>query len=281
MPEPSINESVKSSHEHLLSKVESLLNQDVTVDKPLVAACGLMNAGKSFLLNMLTNNIQQEYFRTNDIRETTELKSFRTEDFVFLDTPGLDANNEDDLAADEGAAKADIILFVHQPQGELEKVEIDYLRSLKDSFGEFAEKNIILVLSKSDNGAPDDIAAIKQRMLEQCKDGLGFIPRCFAISGTSFKVGVTRKSDELVAKSCLYDLARHLGSLSSEVRAVKRERQMIAINMLKDEFKQAEEALYKRQCQALQKLQAGLAPFDKAMDDFYAWIKPHQRIKVF
>ncbi|GKV93750.1 hypothetical protein PEC301645_11970 [Pectobacterium carotovorum subsp. carotovorum] len=268
-----MDESMKLLHEQLLSKADSLLDQDIAADKPVIVAWGLMNAGKSFLLNMLTNHVEIECFRTNDIRETAELKSFETEDFIFLDTPGLDANNGDDLIANEGAAKADIVLFFHQPQGELEKIEIDILHKLKDSFGQFAEQNIILVLSKSDDETPEKIAAIEQRMLEQCRDDLGFTPRCFAISGSRFQAGVTQKIEGLVAASHLYDLAQHLDSLNTGAGAVKRERQMIAIEEMIAELKQAEFALHARQLQAKQKIQNGFAPFDKAMGDFRVWMK--------
>lgn len=268
-----MDESVKSQHTELLSKADTFLDQGIAANKPIVVAWGLMNAGKSFLLNMLTNHIETECFRTNDIRETAELKSFETESFIFLDTPGLDANNDDDLIANEGAAKADIVLFVHQPQGELEKVEIDILRKLKDSFGRFAEQNIVLVLSKSDDETPDKIAAIEQRMLEQCRGDLGFTPRCFAISGSRFQAGVTQKIEGLITASHLNDLAQHLDSLNTGASAVKRERQMIAIEKMIAEFKQAESALHARQLQAKQKIQNGFASFDKAMGDFRVWMK--------
>ena len=47
--------------------------------KPIIVAYGLMNAGKSYLLNMLTQHISEEFFRTNDIRETATIKKFESE----------------------------------------------------------------------------------------------------------------------------------------------------------------------------------------------------------
>ncbi|MCT4714782.1 50S ribosome-binding GTPase [Enterobacteriaceae bacterium H18W14] len=266
-------------HTQLLHKADALLEQEITTGKPVVAAWGLMNAGKSYLLNMLTNHIQTECFRTNDIRETAELKEFETDDFIFLDTPGLDANNGDDLIAQQGAAKADIVLFVHQPQGELEKIEIDFLRKLKDSFGQYADQNIILILSKSDVETPDKIEAIEKRMLEQCRDDLGFNPRCYAISGSRFHAGVTQKQEGLVRASHLYDLAQHLDSLNTDAYAVKRERQLVAIDEIIAEFKQLENELHAKQLQAKTKIQHGFQPFDKAMDDFRSWM--HHNLNKF
>jgi len=262
-----------SLHTQLLLKADALLDQDITPGKPVVAAWGLMNAGKSYLLNMLTNHIQTECFRTNDIRETAELKEFETDDFIFLDTPGLDANNADDLIALQGAAKADIVLFVHQPQGELEKIEVDFLRKLKDSFGQFAEQNIILVLSKSDVESNTGIAAIEKRMLEQCRDDLGFTPRCYALSGSRFHAGVMQKKDGLVRASHLYDLAQHLDALNTDASAVKRERQRVAIDDIIAELTQAENALQQKHAQAKRQIVEGFQPFDKAMKDFHVWMK--------
>ena len=106
--------------------------------KPVIAVCGLMNAGKSYLLNMLTQHIDQEYFKTADQRETTENNKLETEQYIYLDTPGLDANTQDDAIVQPGIAEADFVLFVHQPQGELDPCELAFLRQLKDRFGKSA-----------------------------------------------------------------------------------------------------------------------------------------------
>ncbi|WP_395490219.1 GTPase [Cedecea davisae] len=256
-----------------MQQAETLLRQEIAVGKPVVAAWGLMNAGKSFLLNMLTNHIQTECFRTNDIRETAELKEFETNEFIFLDTPGLDANTGDDLIAQQGAAKADIVLFVHQPQGELEKIEIDFLHKLKESFGQYAEENIVLVLSKSDVESEEKIEAIKKRMLEQCRDDLGFNPRCYAISGSRFHAGMTLKKDGLVRASHLNDLVEKLNQLRRDSGAVKRERHGIAIDELIEALKQAELALREKHLLTTTEVREGFRPFDKAMNDFQVWMK--------
>ena len=93
------------------------LKQRSKQKKPVVAVCGLMNAGKSFLLNMLSQHFDREHFKTADQRETAEIKRLETNDFIYLDTPGLDANNTDDLLAKQGIGSADIVLYVHQPRG--------------------------------------------------------------------------------------------------------------------------------------------------------------------
>lgn len=261
------------SNSELIKKAEHLLGKDITEEKPTVAAWGLMNAGKSHLLNMLTNHIETEYFRTNDIRETREIKKFEAEEFIFMDTPGVDANHDDDRLALSGAEKADIILFVHQPQGELEKIEIDYLRKIKKSFGQYAEKNIILVLSKSDIESAENIELIKKRMLTQCHETLGFTPICYAVSGSRFQAGVTKNQTGLIRASHLTELAEHLDSLKIDISAIKRERQLIAVKETIKEFRQEERALQEKKMETERNIREAFKTFNRAMTEFRHWLQ--------
>lgn len=195
-------------------------------DKPVVVAWGLMNAGKSYLLNMLTQHIQDEYFKTNDFRETAEVKKFETEDFVFLDTPGLDASVKDNLTAINGVGKADIVLFVHQLQGELEAIEIDFLQNLVKSFGEYASDNIIIVLSKVDKESDDKVEAIKQKVLDQCDVYIGFEPQCITVSNTVYKKGAQKQIQGLMNNSNMNTLHSTLQKLSQSSNSVRVEREL-------------------------------------------------------
>jgi predicted AAA+ superfamily ATPase len=55
------------STEFIQEKLNLISNQNAD-NRPTIVAYGLMNAGKSFLLNMLTQHIEEEFFKTNDIR---------------------------------------------------------------------------------------------------------------------------------------------------------------------------------------------------------------------
>lgn len=252
----------------LFSKTDSLLQAPASGDKPVIAAWGLMNAGKSYLLNMLTEHFDEEYFRTRDVRETAELKTVEMQDYIFLDTPGLDANSTDDQVALEGAARADVVLFVHQPQGELEKIEVDLLRQLKSSFGELAGHNIILVLSKSDKESAEKINAIQQRVLEQCHNELGFTPCCFQVSGTRFHNGIKQNKDGLIHASHVQELKQHLATLVIDSHSVAQVRQRQAIDTLLSELAHAEQHLLQKQAKVKQKLLEGFTPFTNAMTAF-------------
>lgn len=85
-----------------------------------------MKAGKSSLFNAIIG--EKEVFKTDVIRATVSNDSYEMENYILIDTPGLDANDEDTAVALEGYKSADIILFVHNViDGELNKIETDYI----------------------------------------------------------------------------------------------------------------------------------------------------------
>lgn len=250
-------DNLEKQYKKIIENSDVVLKQGSTLlqaksqgsSKPVVVAWGLMNAGKSYLLNMLTEHIDNEYFKTNDFRETAEVKKFETEDFVFLDTPGLDASTEDNLTAIQGVGKADIVLFVHQLQGELEAVEIEFLQNLVDSFGEYASDNIIIVLSKVDKEDEKKVEDIRDKVLQQCEIYIGFEPKCIAISNTVYKAGAEKNIEGLIKISNIGSLHELLKQLSVSVQGVREERQLQQkqqlIKQLEDEKKQLEQILNK------------------------------------
>ena len=203
---------------------QDFLNQSLRSEKPVIVTWGLMNAGKSSLLNMLTQHIDQEFFKTNDFRETTEVSAYEADQYIYLDTPGLDANTADNLEALKGIKKADVVLFVHQLQGELEANEVEFLKDVRTSFGQYAEKNIILILSKVDKEDRSKVDQIQKRVLEQCEQYLGFQPQCFQISNTLYQQGIQKHKDGLVRHSHIEDLKQCINSIISNTQVVRQER---------------------------------------------------------
>ncbi|MGO4162524.1 GTPase [Vibrio paracholerae] len=249
----------------LIKRSSSILERKQNENKPIIAVWGMMNAGKSYLLNMLTQHYNAEFFPTNDIRETAELKLFEGESYVFLDTPGLDANKDDDLIALGGAAQADLVLFVHQPQGELEKIELDFLKQLKGSFGEYAEQQIVLVISKADAESQAKIEQIERKVLEQCDEYLGFSPVSFQISGTRFHKGIQLSKDGLVKASHLEDLKQHIDDLSIDFYAIRQEKQRCAINDLLEDILKLEQDLFDKKEKIINELDSKFSSFNEAM----------------
>ena len=239
------------------------LSKQPVAEKPVIVAWGLMNAGKSYLLNMLTQHIDKEFFKTNDFRETAEISVYETEQYVYLDTPGLDANTEDNLEALKGVKKADIVLFVHQLQGELEANEIDFLKDVKKSFGQYAEKNIILILSKIDKEDKSKVNQIQSRVLEQCKQHLGFQPKWFQIANTLYQQGVQRHKDGLIRHSHIEDLKQAIDAIVVDTQMVRQER-----------FGQEKEQLLKQLADYKQKIEQEMKAQEKALNDSF---RPFQK----
>ncbi|QNA89306.1 hypothetical protein G4G28_14030 [Massilia sp. Dwa41.01b] len=207
----------------------------------MIAACGLMNAGKSYLLNMLTMHLEQEFFRTADIRETAENAHFESDRYTYLDTPGLDANALDDEEAWSGLKQADVVLFVHQPQGELEAVEADFLRTLAAARGSDAGASILVVLTKADKARPDDLDAIEARIRRQCADELGFEAQVWRVSGKRYRTGLLEGEPALVAASGMDALIAQISTVAATVQAIRARKALAEARALLEEVAQAEQ----------------------------------------
>lgn len=212
------------------------LGADSASSKPIIAVCGLMNSGKSYLLNMLTQHIDQEYFKTADQRETTANKTLETEQYIYLDTPGLDANAQDDAIAQQGIAEADIVLFVHQPQGELDPSELAFLRQLKDRFGKSAKHSITIVISKIDKEPASKIDAIDKEVQKQCKEKLGTVFTTFQVSNTRYKTGISQQKNGLIQASNIDALVQHLKKATPKIHQARQNKRAAGIEALMAEI---------------------------------------------
>lgn len=269
--------------QQLRKNVELTLSaQQQDESKPIVAVWGLMNAGKSSLLNMLTEHVENEYFKTNDFRETTEVQVFETEHCIFVDTPGLDANSQDNAEALKGVQQANIVLFVHQLQGELEKVEIDFLKNVRDSFGEFANQNIVMILAKVDKESPEKVNTIQDKILEQCQEMLGFKPQCFQISNTRYQKGVCEKKDGLIKHSHMNELKDYIASILSDSHLVTLTRQKYKRDEIKSQLRQQLELIHSVRTQKVNELLQPLEQMNELIEDLAKIVetKRQQYLKI-
>lgn len=185
---------------------------------------------------MLTQQIDKEYFKTADQRETTANKTLETEQYIYLDTPGLDANAQDDAIAKQGIAEADIVLFVHQPQGELDPCEMNFLRQLKDRFGKSAKHSIVIVISKIDKEPQEKIEAIDKEIQKQCKEKLGTVFTTFQISNTRYKTGMSQQKNGLVLASHIDALLEHLKKTTPKIYQARQSKLAATIEALLTEI---------------------------------------------
>lgn len=259
--------------QNLRKNSQGFLNKSLHSDKPVIVTWGLMNAGKSSLLNMLTQHIDQEFFKTNDFRETTEISAYETDQYIYLDTPGLDANTEDNLEALKGVNKADVVLFVHQLQGELEANEIEFLKDIRTSFGQYAAQNIVLILSKVDKEDRSKVDQIQNRVLEQCEQYLGFQPQCFQISNTLYQQGMQKHKDGLIRHSHIEDLKQCIDVVILNTKVVRQERfnqeKALLLKKLTEQKTKIEDE-YKAQKSLLTN---GFIPFQKSLKSLKQFVE--------
>lgn len=248
------------------------LGASSTPSKPVIAVCGLMNAGKSYLLNMLTQHIDQEYFKTADQRETTANKMLETEQYIYLDTPGLDAKAQDDAIAQQGIVEADIVLFVHQPQGELDPCELAFLRQLKDSFGKSAKHSVIIVISKIDKEPASKIEAIDKEIQKQCLEKLGTVFTTFQVSNTRYKTGIRQQKNGLVQASHIDALVQHLQKSRPKIRQARQSKLAASIEALWAEIDTLTQALRDEKTAIQQDISEQFSHFNGQMDQLQTFL---------
>jgi tRNA U34 5-carboxymethylaminomethyl modifying GTPase MnmE/TrmE len=187
-------------------------------NRPRIAAWGLVKAGKSSLLNMLSDHVEDEYFKVGVTSTTHENKELSTEKFILVDTPGLDASDADNWEAVKGLYTADIILFVHAPKGELERVEMELVDRVKSEFPEKIGQRFILILTHLDEDQNRSLEAIRNRIMEQLRSGFGIKPAFFLVSNTRYQKGASENKENMVEKSGIPALSRYLGALSAKIQ---------------------------------------------------------------
>lgn len=208
----------QSALEEIEADYSELLSGGEVGGKPRLAAWGLVKAGKSSLLNMLSGHFRDEYFKTGVVRTTIENSELETDGYILVDTPGLGIDAGDNKEAFKGLDGADVIIFVHAPQGELDQEEIDLLRQIKTSYGSETEKRLILVLSKLDMDQNGSVELIHQSVMSQLDRYIGVRPACFMVSNTRYQKGASENKSTLMQKSGIPALVQHLDALASEVR---------------------------------------------------------------
>lgn len=177
-----------------------------------ITTCGLLKAGKSSLLNALTDHLETELFATGAVRTTVKNQTLSHQNFIFVDTPGLDATEEDDKEAWNALSTADVLLFVHDPGiGELDQAEINFLSALAGQPGmqQGLEERLVVILTRLDSNE-EVIDAIAQKVQNQIKKCLGIEPRLFQISFTSYQKGKLEGKQKLVEYSRIPVLQQHI-----------------------------------------------------------------------
>jgi GTPase SAR1 family protein len=164
-----------------------------------VTVLGKQNSGKSTLLNVLCDHFNDEIFPTGDRIVTKKKQIEKHHGTVFVDTPGLDASDEDDEEAGK-ALKTGAVLFLHSClTRELDRQECESLKRLVQEFDQ-PERQIVVLCSKMGEEI-NDIDAVVDMVRTQARqivgDEVAFIP----IDSIEYKIGNTDKKEHLIKHS--------------------------------------------------------------------------------
>lgn len=101
----------------ILDSINQTLDEKLANFNPTFMIYGTYNSGKSTLLNALFG---KEVAPMGDVPTTKEIHEHKFNGFTIYDTPGLNANNEDDIISQEHLQKSDAVIFVMQNGSSVE-----------------------------------------------------------------------------------------------------------------------------------------------------------------
>ena len=223
-----------------VSEFEAKLKEiDRDTDRIIIINAGSMNHGKSSLFNSL---LDREVFKENDIRETVKIQEESWLENVYLvDTPGLNAEKEDDRVAYENYRRANMIVFVHTVKvGELKRAELNAINNIKSWFSDekFFWDHFCIAFTFLDSvRAQEEIDAIIGKALEDIASVCGGrnIPT-FLISNSRYKKGSSENKRMLIEKSGILQLRTYLRHSIPKCRIDNAQIRKTRINREKDEL---------------------------------------------
>lgn len=218
-------------------------------EKIKITCAGIYNAGKSSLLNALTDGYN---FKVGDIPTTATIDTYRTNKYQYVDTPGLNANKYDDKTAKEAFKDADMILFVSNMQnGGLNAAESEYLKQLANTLGgmDILEKQVVFVMSNLHQVEDYSVQKIITEHKKMIQLALGFEPKKICVyDAMTYQEGVKQNEQVLIDLSGIpalkAEIERHCQSLSSiseelyQQRITEKKKKLIAdVNAFLEQYR--------------------------------------------
>jgi len=186
------------------------LNRMVGSTQPHITVAGKYNHSKSSLQNAL---IGKDVFAVADKRETISVARHMTDDAVWIDTPGLDADvlGEDDNRAWDAVMQTDILLFVHAvSEGELDMAECAWLENLRTRRPDLLARTV-MVAARTDEVSEGELSGIMARMQQQAP----YLPM-LPVSVKRYTNGIANNMEKLVEKSGMADLKQMIAALRTD-----------------------------------------------------------------
>lgn len=214
-----------------IQRLEKLWNAyQATVSSPVrqvphIVCTGIYNAGKSTLLNALCG---EEKFPTGDIPTTKAVAQEEFDGAVYIDTPGLNAEEEDDQETQKALQSADFIIFVSNAQnGGVGEAEAAWLKGLAERYtADSLRRRLVYVLTHCGQVEPEQAAAIRDKTAADLNKMIGFAPEpIFCVDSVIYQKGIAEDKPFLVEDSALLQLQAHLAELIAKAGETLRQAQ--------------------------------------------------------
>lgn len=212
----------------LFSPYTETLRRLQTNSLPCVAVCGELKAGKSSLLNMLTGDLTGQRFSVDVVRKTQTCEKLEHDGFIWMDTPGINASQDDDRQTLFGLMSADYVLFVHSFEEEPSSAELQWLAVLRQLFGTLDDRMSVVISRKGTN---NHHAAGREKSIRTMLTGhfgLHDVP-VFFVDSRSYQKGVLEKKNTLRTFSGVDALRNFLTAKRPEL--VYRHRETLRQNL--------------------------------------------------
>lgn len=257
----------------IVNNYEDKLNQIISdSDKFYLVNAGRMNHGKSSLLNSLTGKID-DFFEVQDKRTTVKNKTYQyNENICFIDTPGLNANDNDDQEAIKAYKKANIILFVHNLSvGDIRKEEIRDIKTIISCFNSvdnLANKFVLVLTGKDAIQSKDDLNNIKNKVLLDIKNETGLTGfKVFTVSNTTYKNGLKNKKNKLIEHSGIKLLHEYIDSFIMSSNSEIQDRICERIDLETEKVKDKLQLLKEEKTEKLKKEEIVINEFKSRIND--------------
>lgn len=219
----------KSDYEVILRDIEDLNNliNDKNSSKVKVVCAGIYNAGKSTFLNQI---VGKPVFEVGDIPTTTKMQQYENNNVLFIDTPGVNANENDNNTALQIYKEADLVLFVSNIQnGGLNASEGNYLKQIETILGgeELFKNNVLFMLSNKHQVDEMAIPKIVEEHKHNINKVMGYIPEnIFVFDSCTYENGCKNKEHALINESGFLDIKNVIDNKVDEfANSIKQNRE--------------------------------------------------------
>lgn len=227
---------------------------------PNVVVIGIMNHGKSTMLNALLDDTSDSLFKVADKRETREPQHEPRNGICWTDTPGFDADEADDNKALAGIKQLEVGLFVHKARtGELHANEIEVLRKIANKREKSFLQNTCIVLN-DDISDDEKLEILLDRIDEQLKDVLGQKLKIFPCNPKSYQKGLRENKKILAGKSGIAELRDWIENRCKQLGEIKHGRIDQTSRILEPEIR-------RKRKKAIEKLEEGIRYIEQQIQD--------------